>query len=365
MKKLHILLMGCALSFPLWAEEIPIIADGAVAVQPSELMVAPTAVDPTRVVILNNQHQQTDQKSAHDQKAQVSNQPVVRVMGTPVSMTYAAELKKSREEAELHTEQKIVEKLESSRLRDEQERLNRLFSTRRSQPSTPKVIVASPANTALHGSISSPVSEELTEKVYAGFQAGQSSNFTNVKNLTSYGSFGASMGVISRAGLILESSFFYSQHQLDISDKYSNNWDNYDFEDTANVYQLSGLLALKYTPFSSRFKPYVGAFVSYSYWMYDVSDYRCNYSVYSTTNNCQKQTKADAVDVGPIVGMDMLLSHKVSIGFNILINARNLYNNRSNNYLSYDYEDYYYQDNKIHMEETHWLIASLNAKLYF
>ena len=349
----------CALPLSLWVEGSPIIEESPVSVAHPEALV-PVTSEP-RVVILNNQNQRTDQKSAHDQQAQVSNQPVVRVMGTPVSMTYAAELKKSREEAELQTEQKIVEKLESSRLRDEQERLNKLFGHRPVVANRVVVPTQPQVNTALRGTVVAPAPESLEERVYVGFQAGQSSNLTNVTNLNSYGSFGASVGVISKAGLILESSFFYSQHQLDIADKYNNNLDS---ENTADVYQLSGLLALKYTPFSSRFKPYVGAFVAYNYWVYDVSDYRC---AYWNKKTCRSATnKADAVDIGPTVGVDMQLSQKVSVGFNIMINAKNLYNNRSDVESNYSYEDdYYYKQDRIYMEETHWLIASLNAKLYF
>ncbi len=356
MQKTIILLMGCLFSLSMWAEEGPVITEQAEAIAQSE-------AEP-KVVILNNQ--QVDQKSAHDQKAQVSNQPVVRVMGTPVSMTYAAELKKSRQDAELQTEQKIVEKLESSRLRDEQERLNKLFVSKTGTLVSSKTVAVAPESHAIQATTVSTISDSTEEKIYAGIQVGQSSNFTNVKNLTSYGSFGASAGVISRAGLILESSVFFSQHQLDHSNDYNNNMDNLGVSNITDLYQVSGLLALKYTPSSSRFKPYVGAFVAYNYWMYQAdSDYICDY--YSS-KSCGDYTKSDGVDIGPVVGMDFFLNNKVSLGFNMMVSVRNIYNNRSDKYEAheYAYDPYHYEDESyIKMEETHWLIASLNAKLYF
>ena len=352
MKKLHIFVIGCLFPISLWGEEGPIMSDNLMARSASE----------PKVVILNSQNQKTDQQSAHDQNMPVSNQPVVRVIGTPVSVSYAAELKRSRQDAELNTEQKIVAQLESARLRDEEERLSKLFGHK--QSATTKVVVVPQTNTALQGYATPSKRVESAEQVYFGVQAGQSSNLTNVQNLNSYGSFGASMGVISKAGLILESSFFYSQHQLDIADKYNNNRYNIKTQDTVNVYQLSGLLALKYTPFSSRFKPYVGAFVSYNYWVYEGFDYLCHYRKHAK-KGCHNYTKVDAVDVGPIVGMDMQLSHKVSIGFNLIVNAKNLYNNHSDSYYAKNYYDDYYAIENVQLEETNWLIASLNAKLYF
>ena len=362
MKTTFILLMGCLFSLAIWAEEGPVIIK-----QPEAL--AQSEAEP-KVVILNNQ--QVDQKSAHDQKAQVSNQPVVRVMGTPVSVTYAAELKKSRQDAEIQTEQKIVEKLESSRLKDEQERLNKLFGSKTSTFVASKTVAVAPESHAIQATAVSAISPSTEEKIYAGVQVGQSSNFTNVKNLNSYGSFGASAGVISKAGLILESSFFFSQHRLDHSQDYNNNLDNLSVSNTTDLYQISGMLALKYTPSSSRFKPYVGAFVAYNYWMYQAgSNYHCDH--YPSIKSCNDHyTKADAVDIGPVVGIDFLLNNKVSLGFNMMVSVQNLYNNRSDkyevhnyNYYHYNHYDHYDSEKYIKMEETHWLIASLNAKLYF
>ena len=366
MRKSVILLIGAVLPFSVLAQE---------SVSKSE----------PQVVILNNQNQETDQAAVHDQKqaqtaaqnAQaVSQQPTVRVLGAPISTTYAVELKKSRHEAELQTEQKIVEQLESSRLRDEQERLRKLFGGKSSK-NQPKTVVVEGEhavdNSEIYMEVNPPVQIQDSESVYIGLHGGQASNLTRgLKNLKSHASLGLSFGASDDSGLMLESGFFYSKHQIqDISDEYKNNQHNYGESDMTDVYQLGGLLSLKYTPFSGRFTPYVGAAVSYNYWIYseDTND-TINSCSGVNFKYCDNQVKADSVDLGAQVGADFKLSNKVSIGFNMLINVMNLYNNRAHR----DYEDDYAYDRyfygydtpiPVKLEETNWIIASINAKLYF
>ena len=359
MKQSYVLLIGFLFSFSAFGEKAIDQEDLIIAETKKEVQAKASSEADPRVVILNNQNQQVDQKAAHDQNAQVSNQPVVRVVGIPTSSTYATELKKSRKEAEVETEQKIVEKLESSRLRDEQERLKKLFGDTPKQktvvaptvPSTPITVKATDESEIY----SETVEEEDEDSIYVGFHGGQSSNLTRaLENVTSYGSFGISFGAFDESGLILESSFYYSQHQVENADSaYLNNSDIYGLTD---VHQLTGVLSLKYTPLTNRFKPYAGVAVSYNYRLY--SDYYvCEYG----SQYCDSQAKSDSIDLGADVGVNFELSKKVSIGFNLLINVLHLYDNRS------DWvRDSYSEDlTLVKLEETNWIIASINAKLYF
>ena len=373
MKQLIIILMGSVLSFPIIAEEI-------VELDKEDLVIAEkqgaTAKASPKVVIMNNQ--QVDQQSMHDQNAQVSSQPVVRVVGAPISTTYASDLKKSRQEAEIQTEQKIVEQLESSRLRDEQERLKKLFGEKSAQ----KTVVAHPSqtiavedgkavdNSEVYAELVSPAQDEDEDSVYIGLQIGQSSNLTRaIENVGSRGSFGLSFGASDDSGLILESSFLYSKHELSqTSDIYENNTDNYNKFDSTDVYQLSGMLSLKYTPSSNRFKPYVGATVSYNYWVYSDNINSHNACDGLTLERCDNQAKADSIDLGANIGADFQLNKRISIGFNMFVNILNIYNNRLKENNSYDYTEYEYDSirhENIKVEETNWIIASINAKLYF
>jgi hypothetical protein len=60
-------------------------------------------------------------------QAQVQKQPVTVIEATPLSESNAEKMRKTRQDAELTTEQKIVEKLEQSRLDDEKRRAEVLF----------------------------------------------------------------------------------------------------------------------------------------------------------------------------------------------------------------------------------------------
>lgn len=70
----------------------------------------------------------TNTKKVKTVTAQV--QPTLVVEAQPISDSKADSLRKARESEELNTEQRIVEKLEESRLREERERAQRLFGPR-------------------------------------------------------------------------------------------------------------------------------------------------------------------------------------------------------------------------------------------
>jgi len=344
-----------------------------------------------RVVILNNQNQKVDQSTAqgleNDEKLYVSSQPVVRVMGTPISMSHASELKKSRQEAEIKTEQSLVEKLESSRLKDEQERLKKIFGEYKQKTvvtaQTVPVEQGQPVdNSEIYTEIVSPVEHNEGDRIYIGVQGGQSSNLTPLENVTSHdGSFGITVGAVDGdSGLILESNFFYSKHTIDpvaiTTDtygyyrQYRNNENSYDYAENSlyvqDAHQLTASLSLKYTPFVNRFRPYVGANISYGHWIHRNNQNTIQYCDYTySINSCATQKKTDSIDLGANAGVDFQLSKKVSVGFNLFVNIMNVYNNNtSDTGYAYD-ENTGNKINVIDLEETNWLIASINAKLYF
>ena len=377
MGKLRFFLISGIIPFSLLATEvIEVDSEGVIIEEGQKAVVKSVSESDPQVVIMNNQRvdQETQQKADHNAQ-QISNQPIVRVIGTPTSTNYAVELKKSRHEAEIQTEQKIVEKLESSRLRDEQERLRKLFGAK---PAKKLVVSTNKHETVaiveddgkridqseVYTEIVSPKEDKSEEDVYIGLHVGQSSNLTkSLDNINSYGSFGLSFGASDDSGLVLESAFMYSKHEMyDISSVYYNN----DESNLTDVHQMAGFLSLKYTPFSGRFKPYIGVAISYNYWIYSdkvESNNAC--SGFNFNQYCDNQVKADSVDLGANVGVDLRLNHRISIGFNILANILNLYNNRPNQVSS---DNYYYSGgyyDPIKLEETNWIIASINAKLYF
>lgn len=373
MKVSSTLLMGIGLSFSLFAGEIVEFDKEDLVISEERGTSAKSSSDP-KVVILNNQQVEQDQKAKHDQNAWMLNQPIVRVMGTPISTTYAAELKKSRQNAELQTEQKVVEKLESSRLRDEQERLKKLFG---GGTFAPKQVIASHSQVValkgnkpvdkseLYAEVVTPVQEENKDSVYVGVHGGQGLNLTRaLEGINSYGSVGFSFGAVDESGLMMESSFFYTNHQLTDTTDLDNNYSNTPV--TEDMDQFSGFLSVKYTPFSRRFQPYIGVTLSYSYRIYSgAMTYFCQTAQYD--EYCGKGAKTNSVDFGANIGMDFKLSKKVSFGFNMLVNVQNLYNTRLKKEYSYVDEYDYSGDysTPVKPEETNWIIASINAKLYF
>ena len=350
--------------FSAVSEDVYIDEDDIIVESPAE--VAKKAVSaPSKVVILNNQQVQ--------QKQNLSSQPPVQVKGIPIVKAKTVELRKSREEAEMATEQRIVEKLERSRLRDEQERLKKLF------PSEPtKSVVAVDGSASLAGS-SSVLEDDDADKFYAGFHIGQSDNFSSrVENLKSYGSYGFSFGSHDSSGLMLEAALFYTPHTILQADSYiPYGGQFYPGDYATEVDQFSGLLSLKYSPFSSRFKPYLGLMAGYTIWSYKdeyAFEYECSMIGFSYCGNNDRRT--NSVDVGLNVGADLQLSPKLSVGLSIIVNIFHIYDNNNTSqaydkywnpyrHSRYDVYNGYQRYEHITIEETNWIIASINAKLYF
>ena len=364
-----------------YIEEDIIIEDLVSSPQPAS---QPTPVIKTysegqpKVVIYNNH--KVDQSSA--QAPNISTQPVLRVTGTPIIKAPTAELRQSRQEAELITEQRIVEKLESSRLRDEQERLNKLFPTGAAKTVVAGGAAITPVDISAQAQALSSIPNARTDNLYLGFHAGQASNFfQQVDNLESYGSFGVSAGSYFQSGIIIEGSFAFTSHAIaptqtvffrDVN--YQNHFDN---SYSTDIQQWSGMLALKYSPFSSRLKPYLGVVAAYNQWIYRDQysfDYSCE--VLRTPYCPGFDYNSHSVDLGVTVGADVHLNKKLSVGLSIVMNVYNIYHNNTTRdpyaALQEEYNRWsHYQGDRVpiyqhfKMEETNWIIASINAKLYF
>ena len=333
----------------------------------------------------------------------VSVQPPVKVKGIPVSKTYATELQKSRQDAEIQTEQKIVEKLEANRLRDEQERFNRLFGSKNSKKTvvfnTPNKshITSGMYSSARTSSKGGSTASYRRDRTYAGASAGQITNLRQqIVNLQSFGSFGAVFGAYDTSGLMMEGSFYYSTHQLSPQNNFFANQgmfgnqflaNNINFNNFNNLFfstirQLTSALSIKFTPFSGRFKPYIGISAMYNWWFYNHNtsfnnnlNFNCHMSYQFCANGFYR---THSIDIGLNVGVDLSLTHKVDLGFQVLVSTMNIYNNHNNVF----YNQYYTNSpffglnafnnvnalggvNPITLESTNWVIAAVNVKFYF
>ena len=359
-----------------YVEEDIIIEDVVVAPQSQTPVVKTYSAGQPKVVIYNNH--KVDQTSA--QAPNISTQPVLRVTGVPITKAPTAELRQSRQEAELHTEQQIVEKLESSRLRDEQERLNRLFPSGAAKTVVADGAAMTPVDISAQVQAPSSVHDTHKDNLYLGFYAGQAGNvFQQVNNLESYGSFGISAGSYFQSGIILEGSFAFTPHAITPTQGDVNYQNHFDQSYSTDIQQWSGMLALKYSPFSSRLKPYFGLVAAYNQWIYrDHSSF--NYSCESLhTSYCSGlDYNSHSIDFGVTVGFDVQLNKKLSIGLSVVMNVYNIYHNNTtrdpyaaqqaeyNRWADYHGDPYSERFNKrFKPEEMKWIIASINAKLYF
>ena len=346
-----------------------------------EEVVVPAVKAPSKkaVIILNNQ--QVEQKM---QGNTLSQQPAVRVEGQAVTRSRATELMQSRKEAEVQTEQKIVERLERSRLRDEQERLSRILNE-----GTEQTVITRQEGTGTTDHRSPGPrkvvwqEDEDEDPVFVGFHFGFASNLGN-RIEGSYGSYGVSVGAADETGLAMEAGVFYSLHEVSRGGVgagfeywHDSHLGQYRSPFT-DVDQLTGSVALKFTPFGTRLKPTLAVVGLFSLWMYDNSsdDFLsysfCPVGVGYGNRRCGRGQTTHSLDVGVQAGVDIKLSSRVSVGLQLLINVWNFYNNNdalfrnyywTNNTYNYHYSPSAVQDTTL--ERTRWMIATANIKVYF
>ena len=369
--KTSLTLLSMAFASPVWAVEY-IDEDDVV----EESVLVSNKVKPAHAKVIINNQQKVEQKS---NTGQLSNQPTVHVKDVPIRKTFATELRKSRTDAEIETEQKIVEKLESARLRDEQERYNRLFgkpkphSVRESEHT--KIVVPHTTHSYPVQAIAKDTDEN--DRAYLGLMAGQITNLSQqLINVQSFGSFGASFGTKDNSGLIIEGALYYSQHQITpMGNLFMNNIFNVGNFFSSTVQHLTGVLALMYSPMTSRMQPYAGVAASYNLWMYqhnntyNMMNFNCHLNYQFCANGFYK---TNSIDIGINAGMDIKLNKKMDVGVNLLLNILNVYNNHSRMYNNYYLQSAFYGMNglftptaPISLEETNWIIATLSAKFHF
>ncbi|WP_413287923.1 hypothetical protein [Bdellovibrio sp. HCB337] len=302
---------------------------------PTSASVAGSAGNGSQPIYILNQA--TPTSNANAQAQQIQKQPVALIESSPLVESRAEQMRKSRQDAEIQTEQKIVEKLESSRLEDEKKRADVLFgnkfeqlqgSTTQISAENSNVSVNTQQAAAQAPVIVTPVEpkenlrdvvrEELqsamkvetqvapTEVKYFSAIAGIG-DYPDVRNVRGNYAFGAAFGTKFDA-LIVEGSFMYSNYTVEKIDGYVNPY----YPDLIDADQYQGAIAAKYQLISGMVRPVVGGLVSYSYRKYDWSQvlgYNNQYNNNGTTSD------SHAVDLGLTAGVDLELSKKFTLGF--------------------------------------------------
>jgi hypothetical protein len=272
---------------------------------------------------------------------QAVKQPTTVIEASPLVESGADKLRKAREEAEVNTEQKIVEKLEQSRLDDEKKRADVLFGDKFNQmnnqqqaaaPVATQAVVAPTAaaadadkkdekidRDAVRGEVKAALDEmkaqaQTEEKPkpqnYIGVLGGGGS-YPDAKNVRGQGSLGVSFGRKFDDRLVVEGSFLYSNYQVEqmsaygycaggVVDPLGNCYPR-----ITNMNQYAGQALIKYQLLSGTFRPEIGALAAYTYRTF--SDTQFSMSNSSASSN--------ALDAGVMAGVSLELTQKFSVGF--------------------------------------------------
>lgn len=338
-----------------------------------------TESQPAQGVVILNSNSNTAATSTTQATVQ---QPVTVVEAAPVSESKAESMRKARQGEEVKTEQKIVEKLEESRLKEEQQRAERLFGNKleaapaaavaapiapaliaepkeekATQVTIEKVEIIQPAPILKEEKIeAAPISskmeikeakEEGKDKFFVGAMlAAPNYNTKNVK--TNYG-LGASVGINLKSNWSVEASFLYSNHTVD------SYW-NYQLFRDLDQYDISG--SAKYYILSGRLKPYVGGSVTYVYRKYQDRVY----DVYGGGGSAAlgwNDQETHAVNAGLLGGVDFMISESIMIGGGLD------YNFNVMNKTEFPYQQYGMAGGTRPLEEVDYYTLKISAKMTF
>lgn len=295
---------------------------------------APVSGQP--IYILN---QATPTSTAQLQQSQVQKQPTTVIEASPLTESRAEQIRRARQDAEVATEQRIVEKLEQSRMEDEKKRAGVLFgdkfnSLENSQVQQQQPVQAVQVQPVQVQQVQEPkentrdiVREEIAaamkveeeaplapiETKYVGAILGIG-DYPDVINVKGNYALGVAFGN-KYDNFVIEGSFLYSNYSLDTNGVYANqnNYQTYGnggwyVPNNIDVNQYTGSLAAKVQLFSGIVKPVIGGLVAYSYRSFSWANDNYSYANDSSTAN------SHAIDVGTIVGADLEFSPKYSLG---------------------------------------------------
>lgn len=339
----------------------------------------------------------------------VQTQPTTVVEATPLTESRAEKIRKARQDAEVQTEQKIVEKLEVSRMEDEKRRANVLFGDKFQQmqegngqnvqqvqvqavqpaPVQPVYVAPAPVpvqevkedtrgivREEIRAAMESEkeVAPEVNESRYFGALVGIG-DYPDVRNVKGNYALGAQFGT-KYDGFIVEGSFIYSNYRVQTgvtSTPYSgsgygygygygynqyNNYGAYGMPAEVDVNQYTGALAAKYEFFGGFVRPNVGGVLAYSYRDFSWA----NDGYYNSVNSAAKAS-SHAVDLGVVAGADLAFTPKFALGldFRYMFNMASRVENNNVNWMNASYNPNYGTP----IEKLQYYVMSLVGKVTF
>jgi opacity protein-like surface antigen len=322
-------------------------AGGTVSAPRPTATVAGTASNGSQPIYILNQATPTSNANAQNQAYQVQKQPVSVIEASPMTESKAELMRKSRQDAEVRTEQKIVEKLEQSRLEDERRRADALFGNKLDQVNSTQIraensnvnvntaqqqqaAVLQPVPVMVVNPTPAPapvvvepkedlrgiVREELRAKKdeealdkpsairYFSAIAGIT-DYSDVSNVRGNYSLGASFGT-KFDFMIVEGTFMFSNFDVEQVDGSYNP----QFPKMIDMNQYQGSVAAKYQLMSGMVRPVVGGLAAYSYRQYTWRDV-----YYGGTTYRGNSSDSHAVDLGVTAGVDLEFNKNFALGF--------------------------------------------------
>lgn len=297
---------------------------------------APVSGQP--IYILN---QATPTSNAQLQQAQIQKQPTTVIEASPLSDSRAEQIRRARQDAEMQTEQRIVEKLEQSRMEDEKKRAGVLFGDKFNQLNSNEAqqpqVVQQPVQVQQVQEPQEDTRDIIREELAAAMKTEEEAvapvetkyvagilgigDYPDTRQVRGNYALGVAFGT-KYDNFIVEGSFMYSNYTVEGQGYYSGGYSygypystgypygsgGYYIPDTIDVQQYSGTLAAKVQLFSGIIKPVFGGLVSYSYRGYSW-DNRYSYAYVNDT-----KANSSAIDIGAVVGADLEFSPKYSLG---------------------------------------------------
>ncbi|MCB0364382.1 MAG: porin family protein [Bdellovibrionaceae bacterium] len=266
------------------------------------------------------------------QAVPVVQQPTTYVEANPLQDSRADQLRRARQDAEISTEKKIVEKLEESRLEDEKRRANHLFGDRLNtmnaepQPQAPVPVYTEPqAVQVIQQPMAAPAPQENDEDMKAEIMDAVRTELSEIKkeekkkpeqryylsgaigmaeyidvvNVEGNVATGLTFGTEMDTGVVVEAGFHYSNYYID------EYW-SYPFFKELDQYNFT--IAAKYSLLKGKIRPQIGALAGYTYRKY----FDRGYQSFGYSNDSEVTSKS--FDLGMIVGLDVDLTDSFAIG---------------------------------------------------
>ncbi len=325
------------------------------------------------------------------QDSNVVKQPTTTVIASPLDESRAERLRKQRQEYEIQTENKIVEKLEQSRLEDERNRAEKLFGDKQEVAPVvqPAVIQQMPVQQVVAPVVEEksvtqddlsaakqeiitaieakkieepkPIAEAiLVDKIqekkaqhrtYMTSTVGLQ-DYMSAMNIESRGAAGLGIGRTFDDGMSIEGSFLYSNYFMD---------DLFWVTGTPIFRELDQWnlqMAGKYSFFKgSQFRPYVGGLASWTYRKY------YDRVVYTWSGGYippENEATSWAFDVGVTAGFDFVFGENFAAGVEYRY-SMNLFHRSESDILSRQYRP---QGASL-VEETDYSAFLINGKYRF